>query len=410
MSYFGQRRVYRNNFQSGNTDFRQNNNNNSGTTTSSANRNDRHSPHAEAEDLNALNDEQDPAWRSPNVGAVSKSYFKPRTLHGYTQALSTIRQQGELELNIDDDSHNPRRNCVEEEPAGSTSRGTSRTNPPSARQVPKHWTKYWFDLERDELLWFLTKEDAQIYKEFDDSSLLVGSIPLDKIVKVSVTSQREDSLSIAVRHIPGSPAIKYNLRAANKTERNLWLHSFHKCVAWLITTITRRQLRAKSSSQGTKNDGRLGSRQHSLQTTSAVRTPNAFDKFNFPNQNRTQPRIGDTAEEFERTIFQRQLTVDRRGDASHVSSPRDQFLNPDGDDDHLFGELEFDTTAAVDDIGATQTADELSLSKVVYEDDDDGIFAMTGELEDSTSQPDSTSTTSTTEKSASTTTDAPVSR
>lgn len=354
----------------------------------------------------------------------------------YTEALSTVTQQGTLELNVDD--------------------GHGRGRGGSDQQPAPVWNSYWFDLSKEALMWFNSEEEARQFQEFEDD-VVVGRIPLDRIVRVRVTSQREDSLSVAVQQDRSNPPTVYNLRARDKSTRNLWVHSFHSCVAWLITTITRRQLRAKSTSQGTSSAAGANGRLGNAESAPFARTQNAFDRFNYPTERPHRPlaahqpininrnshdssmddemmamptvlkergtnalsygsfqdvphealarggesqgsasggSVEDEPMDIRRSVFQRQLTVasgsGRSGEGSGQSEgfrgpSREDFAGLDDDlvddEEDLFGDMDLGNDTAAQ--SATGMGRDHTLSLSLNDDDDDGVFTMTGNFDES---------------------------
>jgi hypothetical protein len=177
----------------------------------------------------------DPATPQPADRLISKSLAPVSNMQTLDDHLSSMRHEGWLLLN-------------EISAADEHSSRHARNHADSAAAAGTVWLRYWFVLDDGHLHWFHFQKDAQKFHSGDEPAF-VGSVPLERVVKISMSSQNQDSLAITYQpHAEDEPAIIYNLRGQDRDDRNNWLHSFHCSVAWLVTAMTQRQLRGKSLS------------------------------------------------------------------------------------------------------------------------------------------------------------------
>eukprot|EP00750_Incisomonas_marina_P012303 INCI16717.2.p1 GENE.INCI16717.2~~INCI16717.2.p1 ORF type:complete len:812 (+),score=122.23 INCI16717.2:342-2777(+) len=185
--------------------------------------------------------------------AISKSLMPVSNMQQFDSQFSSKRHDGWLRLHA----------VTQEEKS-------SRQYDPSKAV----WERYWFELEDGMLYWFQSDLDSDRWHEFGEN-VSVGSVPLERIVKISHSSDHTDTFTIVYQPIAiDETSVIYNLRANDRDSRNHWLHSFHHSVAWLVTTMTEKQIRAKSSSQG---DNFLTGRSHTNSWHDNL--PNAFEQF-----------------------------------------------------------------------------------------------------------------------------------
>ena len=187
---------------------------------------------------------------SPQDRLISKSHVPVSNMQSLDNHLPSMRHEGWLQLN--------QISAADEH----SSRHARHADPAAAAGTV--WLRYWFSLEDGHLHWFHYQKDAQKFR-FGDEAAFVGSVPLERVVKISMSSENLDSLAITYQpHAEDEPAIIYNLRGRDRDDRNNWLHSFHCSVAWLVAAMTLKQLRGKSLLDGKSDRFRPTGRTHTL--------------------------------------------------------------------------------------------------------------------------------------------------
>lgn len=106
------------------------------------------------------------------------------------------------------------------------------------RNFRGQWEKFWFALEDGVLYWLPLKPPSTHVFEARTSA---GHLSMDKAASICTDSKHQNTFEFKL----ASRSIL--LRADNKDDRNKWMHSFHLCIAGLISRLIVNRRRTLSS-------------------------------------------------------------------------------------------------------------------------------------------------------------------
>ncbi|ETO72819.1 hypothetical protein, variant 2 [Phytophthora nicotianae P1976] len=133
---------------------------------------------------------------------TSTSYFRPRTMDGYTRYLEAAFMEGYLEKQSSED--------------------------------PKLWKKRWFVMQESKLFYYKSQGDVKEQKPTDDTCC--GVISMENID--SVTTAKD--FGVAAFQIR-MESRRYVLRAESKDMMHEWLFNFQKSIANIVSALSRTQ-------------------------------------------------------------------------------------------------------------------------------------------------------------------------
>ncbi|KAG1695496.1 hypothetical protein DVH05_019653 [Phytophthora capsici] len=174
------------------------------------------------------------------TGAMtSTSYFRPRTMDGYSRYLEAAFMEGYLEKQSSED--------------------------------PKLWKKRWFVMQESKLFYYKSQADVKEQKPTDETCC--GVISMENID--SVTTAKD--FGVAAFQIR-MESRRYILRAESKDMMHEWLFNFQKSIANIVSALSRTQ--AEHRPNRLCNTGNLSRRQSMSRVNRSV----SFDyqEFQFP--------------------------------------------------------------------------------------------------------------------------------
>ncbi|KAF4044788.1 Protein phosphatase 2C [Phytophthora infestans] len=133
---------------------------------------------------------------------TSTSYFRPRTMDGYTRYLEAAFMEGYLEK--------------------------------QSSENPKLWKKRWFVMQESKLFYYKSQGDVKEQKPTDDTCC--GVISMENIE--SVTTAKD--FGVAAFQIR-MESRRYVLRAESKDMMHEWLFNFQKSIANIVSALSRSQ-------------------------------------------------------------------------------------------------------------------------------------------------------------------------
>ncbi|KUF78374.1 protein phosphatase 2C 52 [Phytophthora nicotianae] len=145
---------------------------------------------------------------------TSTSYFRPRTMDGYTRYLEAAFMEGYLEKQSSED--------------------------------PKLWKKRWFVMQESKLFYYKSQGDVKEQKPTDDTCC--GVISMENID--SVTTAKD--FGVAAFQIR-MESRRYVLRAESKDMMHEWLFNFQKSIANIVSALSRTQVRLKGHRCGSSS-------------------------------------------------------------------------------------------------------------------------------------------------------------
>ncbi|KAI9920506.1 hypothetical protein PsorP6_015717 [Peronosclerospora sorghi] len=133
---------------------------------------------------------------------TSTSYFRPRTMDGYSRYLEAAFMEGYLE----------KQSCED----------------------PKRWKKRWFVMQESKLFYYKTQQDVTEQKPSDETCC--GVIVMEDID--SVTTAKDFGVTAFQIRLESR---RYVLRAASKDMMHEWLFNFQKSIATIVSALSRSQ-------------------------------------------------------------------------------------------------------------------------------------------------------------------------
>uniref|UniRef100_H3HE73 PPM-type phosphatase domain-containing protein n=1 Tax=Phytophthora ramorum TaxID=164328 RepID=H3HE73_PHYRM len=133
---------------------------------------------------------------------TSTSYFRPRTMDGYTRYLEAAFMEGYLEKQSSED--------------------------------PRLWKKRWFVMQESKLFYYKSQDDVREQKPTDETCC--GVISMENID--SVTTAKD--FGVAAFQIR-MESRRYVLRAESKDMMHEWLFNFQKSIANIVSALSRTQ-------------------------------------------------------------------------------------------------------------------------------------------------------------------------